>query len=89
MKNTFKSAAFTVLICLTISFIISFTSSPGDNRLGGAGLLSFGLGFMGLILGAVVCISKKGREIGKGILLGSGILILIGFSVCAANFHGA
>jgi hypothetical protein len=39
-------------------------------------------GWLLFFLGAILCSFKQARDIGKGILIGSGILLVTGFATC-------
>ena len=69
----------------TIFFIPAFTTS-GQDSLGPAimAFLLIGLALLvQLIVGSVFLSQENKKEIGQAMLLSTGILLLIGFSVCS------
>ncbi len=72
------------LICLSVIGI-----ADGDT-LQMIGLFGVLLSVLYLLIGIILCIPASSREVGKGILLSSGIILVIGLSVCSQmkmNFH--
>ena len=68
-----------------VLFYILIGSLNSDMGLVGAGLLAFGQGCLGFLVGIIMLISGN-REYGLPILLFSLLTIVIGFGVCAGGF---
>jgi hypothetical protein len=77
----------TIIVCVSIYIIVGLIVLAVNNTDRGfsfaAGSLILSLIY--LVVGALMCSSKKTVEIGKGLLICAGVLFLIGFSVCSAN----
>lgn len=85
MKTVWISAAITVILAEV--FAAAWGSEQGHER-GTFGLINLLLGVAALLLGVVLCIPNQTRNSGKGILLGSGVLLLIGLAVCSTTSNG-
>jgi|GEM_PF-4785763 len=56
------------------------------DETGGFGTSSFWLGFLAALAGLILCIFTQTRKFGQGMMMGGGILLLIGFSLCTGGF---
>ena len=85
IRETKIAALITVIIIVAVS-ASQLNSSTGFDTTGGMGSVCFELGilagFVGLILSCII----KTAKYGQGILIGSGVLLLIGFSLCSGGF---
>ena len=91
MKQAFKK---TIIASLIVYAFISLAILFGGDRdaMSMIGLTGLILGLLFFFFGLIFCIGKNSRDIGKGLLLSSGIIFLIGVSVCSLfqsqiNFH--
>jgi len=91
MKQAFKK---TIIASLIVYAFISSAILLGGGRdaMSMIGLTGLILGILFFFFGLILCIPKNSRDIGKGLLLSSGIIFLIGVSVCSlfqsqVNFH--
>jgi hypothetical protein len=91
MNQAFKK---TTVASLIIYAVISLAILLGGDRdaMAMIGLTGLILGCLFFFFGLILCIPKNRRDIGKGLLLSSGIIFLIGISVCSlfqshVNFH--
>lgn len=79
------AALVKVIIIVAVS-AFQFNSSSGFDATGGRGVVGFELGiltgFVGLILSCII----KTAKYGQGILIGSRVLLLIGFSLRRGGF---
>jgi hypothetical protein len=49
------------------------------------GIYNFLGGGIFLFVGLILCAFRKAREIGKGVLIGSAIILVFGFATCSWN----
>ncbi len=91
MTQAFKKTIIGSLISYAFISLIILVSNERDvmSMIGLTGLFLGVLFFFG---GLILSIPKTTREIGKGLLLSSGIIFLIGVSVCSffqshTSFH--
>jgi hypothetical protein len=85
MKKFLWSALAGVLVAESLALIVSLSSGNHTRS-----DFAFSFGFINLIgtflclfTGIVLCLINDTRETGKGLLLASGILLVIGLSVCS------
>jgi hypothetical protein len=82
--NHFKKtiiAGFAIYAAIAIALLL-FGDHEKIVMIGLTGLL---LSIAYLFIGIILCIPASGREIGKGLLLCSGLILIIGLSVCTVN----
>ncbi len=89
-----KKLLTTILVCIGIPLVLYLVGSIGSGSFDPSGLgVSFFLaGALYFIPGLIISLIRNpsSRDIGKGMLLASALLILVGFSVCSMssiNFH--
>lgn len=80
------SLAAAIVVILIVQFFTIFTVGPA-YYLESFGFYNFILGFLFAVSGVALCLFPKSREIGQGVLAGSGILMLIGFATCTFLPH--
>ena len=88
MKSLKKIAGINLLILLIYSVVIRFAvGRSGDGSLGIMifSAIAVGLHVVFCLLIAVAMYVEKSRGLGKAWLLSSGLVLLIGFSVCLGN----
>jgi hypothetical protein len=81
-----KEKKITLSICFSIyAIIILFIlgSEQGYNRASDIGTTGFLLGVTYFFLSLILMIPKQTRKVGIAVLLSSGIIFLIGLSVCS------
>jgi len=91
MKQAFKKTIIASLIVYA-AIAVAILSGGDRDAMAMIGLTGLILGFLFLFFGLILCIPKNSRDVGKGLLLSSGIIFLIGVSVCSVfqshvNFH--
>ena len=88
MRPLYKIAGINLLILLIYSVVIRFAvGRSGDGSLGIMIFSAIAVGihvFICLIVAAIMNIGKN-SGLGKAWLLSSGLVLLIGFSVCLGN----
>lgn len=85
MSERTIGALVTIGVVLLIS--LAQVSSPDMfDRTGGFGTTAFWLGLLAAIIGLILSIFVKTRQFAQGMLIGGGILMLIGFSLCSGGF---
>lgn len=77
----------TIITCFSIYAVIALGLLLfGDNEkmvmIGLTGLL---LSVIFLFIGIILCIPASSREIGKGLLISAGIILIVGLGVCSMN----
>ncbi|MBC7866173.1 MAG: hypothetical protein H7X88_01455 [Gloeobacteraceae cyanobacterium ES-bin-316] len=77
----------TIIICFAIFGIIALALLLVGDREKGImiGLSGLLLSILYLVVGVILCIRASSREVGKGMLISSGLLLIIGLSVCSVN----
>jgi hypothetical protein len=91
MKQAFKKTTIASLI--VYAFIsLAILLGGGSDSMSMIGLTGLILGLLFFFFGLIFCIPINSRNIGKGLLLSSGLIFLIGVSVCSLfqsqiNFH--
>ena len=85
MKKTLVTAAITVLLIQVLAFFVGF--GPGRFDMAGFGLINGLFAVLAFIVGIISVAISKTDDVGKGILIASGVLLLIGVSVCS-NSNG-
>ena len=81
-----SKALKTALLCLVANMlVVVLMVSQSSDYLIGVGLLWLMSLVVQIILGLVFAFQEKRQDLGKGLLLGSVLSILIGYSVCS-NF---
>ena len=87
MNRTFLTALIAVILFLLISLALSIKEREMGATFGMINLVGTALCF---VSGIALCIPNNSREIGKGLLIASGVLFITGLSVCsqsAFSFH--
>jgi hypothetical protein len=87
MKKILTVASIAVLAIQVLAFIMTFNQ---HESAAGYGTINFLTGVCMLLLGVVLCIPQASRNAGKGMLIASAIVIIIGTAVCSQasfNFH--
>jgi cell division protein FtsW (lipid II flippase) len=82
MKTTTIAIICTILIVELFSLLFAWNSRGFDA--GTFGVATVLLMFVFFIIGLIMSLIKNTRDVGKGILIASGILLLIGVSVCSS-----
>ena len=82
--NQFKN---TLIACFSIFVIIDIFLLIGgaQDKYPMLGLWGLVLSVVYFLIGIVVCIPIRTRQVGKAMLLSAGIILLIGLSVCTLN----
>lgn len=88
-----KTVLNTLLVCIALPLVFAVFGSLDGNT--GDIPIILGLAFViaGLLYilpGIILVLIKERRQVGKGILLSSALLLLVGFSLCSMqsmNFH--
>ena len=80
MKTIWIAAIATVALVEVISFLETFGQRDIKSAIG---ISNFLFGIVAFLIGVLAFTSKQTENIGKGILLGSGIVFLIGLSLCS------
>ena len=79
------------VFAITLLMSLSFGSTNSSDFLIGLGLVSLGVACLDLLISLVLFLAgKENYELGKGFLLSSGVLFLVGFAACSTmtlNFH--
>lgn len=78
-----------VLLTIGIVLLVSVTQAGHPDmfdKTGGFGTSSFWLGFLAAVAGLILCIFIRTRKFGQGMMMGGGILLLIGLSLCTGGF---
>jgi hypothetical protein len=86
MRETTISAVVTIVIILLISFLGMNGKSTMFDATGGVGTYSFWLGVIAVVIGLILSVISETRKYGQGILIGGGLLLLIGLSLCSGGF---
>ncbi len=81
MRNTYLAATITSVIGIAITLNGRSGMSKNDRMLG-LGVLIIALIICFGIVAVVLSIFKKTRPLAKGVFLGMGIYLLIGFAIC-------
>ena len=84
MKTVYKICTINVGLALglTVLFTIGFQGNNLRQFIGIFGLVSFFGGVVDLLVGLVLLLFRK-RTYGQGFLLSSGVLLLLGFTLCS------
>lgn len=85
MKERTTAAVLTMLVVMIIAAFQGADRNVLDVT-GGIGLCTFWLGVLAGVIGIVVCIPVDYRRYGQGIIIGSGLLLLTGLSICTGGF---
>ena len=85
MKKTLITALIISIVGLTPIIRTGIIDKGADKEIL-IGMMLIGILILCIFLGAVMMIFKSTEKIAKGILLGMGIILLIGFAVCTINF---
>ena len=83
MNKVMLSAAITLTVFEIVSYFLNAQSSHFDWS--GFGMAQFLCALFAFVPGLILGLIRATNEIGKGILLGIGIALLIGFAVCSNN----
>lgn len=85
MNRKLIAALITSVLGIGIIYYIMSVVFAGDNYriMAGAQALTIELLIM-LFIGSAVVSNKKTKDIGQGILIGTGTTLVIGFGVCSA-----
>ena len=81
----------TMIICSAVAVLISMlisiqTGGTKANILTNLGAYGFLIGFIELIVGLFLLFLKD-KSYAQGFMIAGGIIMLIGFTTCAANFN--
>lgn len=79
MKKTTTTIIITIGIVEVLAFFVAF--SPREFDLASFGLINLLFTFLAFIVGLISVLVDKTSEVGKGILIASGIMFIIGISV--------
>lgn len=84
--SKFKKA---VLVCLGSYLLLVFISllSNTSEKMVLIGLIGLIMSVLLLVAGIIACIFPGSREVGKGMLLSAGILLIVGTSVCSFTIN--
>jgi ABC-type transport system involved in multi-copper enzyme maturation permease subunit len=88
MNKVLRSALITIAIVEAIAFGQAVMNRDPD--MASAGLINILLSLVLFFVGLILVIIKSTRSLGAGMLIGSGLLFIIGFSVCSntsTSFH--
>lgn len=80
------SALITIAVVLIFSAFQIRSGYDMFDATRGMGTAAFWLGILALIIGLILCIIPQSRKAGQGMLIGGGLLLLIGFSLCTGGF---
>ena len=81
MKKTIITSIITVLLVEVLAFATAF--GPGEFDKGGFGIVNGIFTLLTFLIGLISIGVGRTGDVGKGILLASGILLIIGISVCS------
>lgn len=81
MKTTKIAIICTILIVELFSLLFAWNSRGFDKATFGIATVLLMLVFF--VIGLIMVSIQNTRDVGRGILIASGILLLIGFSVCS------
>jgi Na+/proline symporter len=82
MKKVMIAAAATVCIIALISIALSLDEPHQASYIG---LISFFGSVVCFFIGIVLIIIKQTRQVGKGVLIGCGVVLIIAFSICSQS----
>lgn len=81
MKKTTTTIIITIGIVEVLAFFVAF--SPREFDLASFGIINLLFTFLAFIVGLISILVDKTSEVAKGILIASGIMFIIGVSVCS------
>lgn len=81
MKKTKIAIVCTILIVELFSLLFAWSSRGFDKTTFGVATVL--LMFIFFVIGLIMALIQSTRDVGRGILIASGILLLIGISVCS------
>lgn len=81
MKKTTTTIIITIALVEVLAFFVAF--SPREFDLASFGLINLLFTFLAFIVGLISILVNKTSEVAKGILIASGIMFIIGVSVCS------
>jgi len=81
MRKTLITVLVTVVLIETLAFIIAY--EPKRLDMSAFGVINALFTVIAFIAGIISVAADKTSEVGKGILIASGILLIIGISVCS------
>jgi FtsH-binding integral membrane protein len=82
MNKVWKTTLITLALPAVMSLLLLLPSGNSEWQIGVLIFLLFYL-LAALLAGIIVIAVGKNKEIGQGILMASGIILVIGFSVCS------
>lgn len=81
MKKTTTTIMITVALVEVLAFFVAF--DPRHFDLASFGIINLLFTFIAFIVGLISVLVNKENDIGRGILIASGIMLIIGISVCS------
>jgi hypothetical protein len=84
-----KIKKITFIICFSIyaALILIILATQGHDKSSDIGLVGILLGVAYFLFGIISMISKQTQNVGAALLISSGIIFLIGVSVCSQSPH--
>jgi FtsH-binding integral membrane protein len=82
MNKVWKAALITLALPALLALLLFLPSGNNEWQIGVLIFLLF-YTLAALLAGIIVIAAAKNKEIGQGILLAGGIILVIGFSVCS------
>jgi hypothetical protein len=82
-----RAATIAAILTVLVVQVIAFADAGMDISLNEFGFYNGILSFACAAIGFLLCLFARTREIGKGILIGSGLLLVVGFATCTLSPH--